>query len=156
MLGIFGGFDPLVVVERDRAVVDVEVEIAVGALVVLPPLMSFPEEVVGDLLDGVFHRVGYPDDVRAAPFGMRDLQADRRRSDIFVACLGGDVLDLAAIAIAIERDFDGRDAGLGERVEQGRLVLGTDGFAELREFLFARQPRGGVERRARRLNCRQS
>jgi hypothetical protein len=38
MLGVFGGFDPLIEVERDRPLGNVEHEVAVGTQVVLPPV----------------------------------------------------------------------------------------------------------------------
>src|SRR3546814_18831798 len=57
---IFGGLDPLVIVERDRLSGDVEHELAKGALVVLPAAMGLFEKGVGQRLDRLAVRFGQP------------------------------------------------------------------------------------------------
>src|SRR5579871_1209462 len=57
MLAVFGGLDPLIVVERDRALSDIEQEIAIGAFVVFPAF-------VGKSLDRLLHREGLADDLK--------------------------------------------------------------------------------------------
>ena len=76
MLGVFGGFDPLIEVERDRPVADVEEKIAVGALVDLPSAIGLLEEIVDQLLDRILDRQGFADDGWAAPSDPCNLDVD--------------------------------------------------------------------------------
>jgi len=50
MLGVFGGFDPLIEVERDRPLGNVEDEVAVGTQVAFPPGIGLLEKIVDQLL----------------------------------------------------------------------------------------------------------
>ena len=43
----------LFVIERDRPFGDIEGEVAIGAVIVLPATMRLAEKIVGELLDGV-------------------------------------------------------------------------------------------------------
>jgi len=60
-----------------------------------------------------------------APDGGGDLDIAGRRGDDIFAGLGFDVLDLSAVAIAVETDGDDGGAGRGERIEDDRLIRGA-------------------------------
>src|SRR3546814_4353122 len=77
---IFGGLDPLVIVERDRLSGDVEHELAKGALVVLPAAMGLFEKGVGQRLDRLAERFGQPLGLGRVEVESRDL--DGRCGDI--------------------------------------------------------------------------
>jgi hypothetical protein len=62
MLRIIGFHVPLVVVERDGSVGDVEREVTVGAIAVLPAVMGLAEEAVDQGFDGVIDRQALPID----------------------------------------------------------------------------------------------
>ena len=116
---------PLVVVERDGPFGDVEGEVAIGAVAVLPAVMGFLEKIVGEPLDCVADGHHRPFGLGVAPDGGGDLDIAGRQGNDFVAGLGFDVLDLAAVAIAVETDGDDGEAGGGERIEDDGLVRGT-------------------------------
>ena len=73
VLGIFGRFDPPVVIERDRAFGDIEGEFAIGAFVVLPAAMGLLEKVVSETFDGISNGKSRAFDVGVAPTNLRDL-----------------------------------------------------------------------------------
>jgi len=60
-----------------------------------------------------------------APDGGGDLDIAGWQGDDLVAGLGLDVLDLSAVAIAVEADRDDGEACCGERIEDDGLVRGT-------------------------------
>jgi hypothetical protein len=110
MLGIIGLHVPLVVVERDGPVGDIEGEIAISAVAVLPAAMGLAEEAVDQGLDGVVDRQALSVDLAAAPDWAADLDGTGREGDDFVGGLGFDILDLAAVAVTLEGDDDDGDA----------------------------------------------
>src|ERR1700693_3507532 len=90
MLVIVGVADPLVVIERDRALGDIDREFAIGAVIVLPAAMRFFEEIVSDLLDSIPDRERRPLDLGPAPAGLRHLDLRVRQVDKVLANLGFD------------------------------------------------------------------
>ena len=83
---------PLIVVERDGPFGDVEDEVAIGAVAVLPAVVGFLEKIVGQPLDCI------ADDtpsvwLSVAPDGGGDLDIAGRQGNDLVAGLGFDVLD---------------------------------------------------------------
>jgi hypothetical protein len=71
MLGVFGGFDPLIEVERDRPLGNVEDEVAVGTQVVFPPGIGLLEKIVDQPLNRIRDRQGFGDDDWVPPFDAR-------------------------------------------------------------------------------------
>src|SRR5882762_10493535 len=120
----FGVGEPLIVFERDRAVRDVEAEVAERAIVVFPAVMGLFEKIVGKLLDGFPNRQTYPLDSRSVPERRGDFDRALWKRDGSAGSLRFDLVDLAGIAVAVETDSDGGDGGLRQRAEQRRLVVG--------------------------------
>ena len=112
---------------------DIECEIAIGAFVVLPSTVGFLERVIGERFDSVTQRTGVAICFCLAPAGPRDLDGVGRNVGVGVARIGGDVLDLAAIAIAVEMHNDLCNRRCGERIEERGLVTGAHSFAQLAE-----------------------
>ena len=106
MAVIVGGQDPLVVVERDRALGDFEGELAIRTLIVLPAAMSFSKEGISDFLNGLGQRQGLSFDLGPVPVRDRDLDIDRWKIRCSLADIGIDALDLAFIAGSVEDDND--------------------------------------------------
>src|SRR5579871_5655613 len=148
MLEIFGVFDPLVVIERDRAFGDIEGEFAIGAFVVLPATMGLLEKVVSETLDRVPNGESCAFDVGLAPTNLRDHDVTVGNLRRLVAGCRVNVLDLATVAGAIEVDEDAGDAGSGERVKQSRLVGRTDGIRESAECAILLDKVAGIEARS--------
>jgi hypothetical protein len=113
---------PLVVVERDGPFGDVEGEVAIGPVAVLSAAMGLAEEGVGQSFDGLADRLGTAFDLGTAPDRARDFDLVRRQRHGRIASPGLDVLDLTAVAIAIEDDGDDFDPRRREGIEQGSLV----------------------------------
>src|ERR1700679_3241538 len=109
MLGIFGLHVALVVVERDRPFGDVEGEVAIGPVAVFPAVVGNPEEVEDEPLDGIVNRRRRAFGLGLVPDRRRDFDLSGWQRDDLVAGLRLDVLDLAAVAIAVEGDDDDGD-----------------------------------------------
>jgi len=104
MAGVIGLHVPLVVVERDCPILDVEREVAIGAVVVLPPAMSLLEDGIDEGLDRVAEGMRRSlDFFRIAEHRRDEFDLVRRqfREDV-VARPDLDLLDLAAVAVAVE------------------------------------------------------
>src|SRR3546814_14452497 len=108
-----------------------DLELAKGALVVLPAAMGLFEKGVGQRLDRLAERFGQPLGLGRVEVESRDL--DGRCGDIrqLIAGMGLDVFELAAVARAVERHDDGGDAGVAKPPEQAALCgVGRAGWWE--------------------------
>src|SRR5579875_2792963 len=97
---VFGGGVALVVVERDRLLLDVEDDVAISAVVVLPTTVSLFENVLGQALDGLGDADGRTLRLRLVPNDLGDFDDFARHGDGIVAGLSFEILDLAGIAVA--------------------------------------------------------
>src|SRR5579883_2111152 len=122
MLRIIGRGVALVVVERDGPLGDIEGEVAISTVVVFPTAMRVGEKVVDEAFDDLGDADARAVGLRLIPHGFSDLDRTFRHWYDDVAGFHLDVLDLAAVAVAVEGDDDERDAGGRERLEQRGLV----------------------------------
>ena len=76
MLGVFGGLDPLIEVERDRLLVDIEEKVAIRAMAVFPTGIGLFEKIVDELLDRIFQRHDLASGNRVTPCDPRNLDVD--------------------------------------------------------------------------------
>jgi len=128
MLRIVGFHVPLVDIEGDGPLGDIEGEVAAGAVVVLPAAMGLAKDVIDEYFDSLLQRPGLAVDRGNSPASGGDLDLDLWQRDDIVSSFGLDHLDLAAVAAAVEIYEDGRDPRRGESVEEGGLV-GNKQFA---------------------------
>jgi hypothetical protein len=123
MVGVvFGRGVALVVIERDRLLRDVEGDVAIGAIVVLPAGMGRFENVLSEAFDGGGDADGRTLRFGLAPNGFAYLDRGRGHGGVIVAGPDLDILDLAGIAIAVEADDEVGYASPRQRIEQRAFV----------------------------------
>jgi len=99
ILGVFERLDPLIEVERNRSVGDLEEEVAVSALAVFPSGIGLLEEIVDQLLDGILDGQGFADDDWDPPFDARNLDVDEPKICITAFAVDDGLIDLPAVGI---------------------------------------------------------
>src|SRR3546814_15864303 len=107
----------LVIGEADCPLADIEHELAISAVVILPAAVQVAERVVRQLLDRAFERLAAALEIVLVIARNRDLDIDLGQRDLTVGVARLNALDLAGIAITIEADEIGR-ASCRERVCQ--------------------------------------
>jgi hypothetical protein len=107
---VFGRGVALVVVERDHPIRDIEDDVAVSTVAVLPAAMGLFENVVGQALDDGGDTGGRTPWFGLIPDGLGEFDGCARHGDLIVSSLNFDILDLTGIAVAVEADDDTRDA----------------------------------------------
>jgi hypothetical protein len=120
----FGTREPLVIVEGDRPFGDVEDKLTIGAVIILPAAMRAGKKGKDHMVDGIANSEAPARRIFRSPLDRSEFDFfGRKLDDDIVAGLGFDVLDLAAVAIAIKNGCDGRDSRLRKRIEQRCLVF---------------------------------
>jgi len=87
---------PLVVVERDRSLGDIEGEVAIGAIAIFPAAVGLAEEIIGQRFDGDADRLSLAFDIGCAADMARNLDLTRWQRDNLVTSPGFNFFELPA------------------------------------------------------------